>query len=146
MGNGRCSICNGDGELPVNTKAALDAAPKRYAIKIGCFREFGFETSWFLDQWKGRRDPTHTADVVRYLRGGKILVASPGLARDIYDRNVVAGTHSLRTDGDYVWPDVLAHYVERYGVELPPNFEARMENAGWTAPDVDISGLGIKEP
>jgi hypothetical protein len=51
----------------------------------------------------------------------------------------------MRTDGDFVWPDVLAYYVEKYGVELPPIFEARMASLGWSAPvDVDIVGLGIK--
>jgi len=144
MGQGRCIICSGDGQLPVGSKAAVESAPSRLAIQVGWFRELGFETAFSLDEARGKRAPDHTADVARYLRGGKILVASPGIARDIYDRSVVAGTSSLRTDGDYVWPDVLAHYVEHYGVDLPPIFEARMAAAGWTAPDVDITGLGIK--
>jgi hypothetical protein len=74
-------------------------------------------------------------------------VASPGFARDVYDAAFVAGSRSMRTDGDFVWPDVLAYYVEKYGVELPPIFEAHMAAAGWTAPadiDIDIHGLGIK--
>ncbi len=143
-GSGRCSVCQGDGELPIGAGAAADAAPTRNAIPIGWFRELGYETAFSLEQARGR-DPAHTADVARYLRGGKILVASPGLARDIYDRGVVAGTHSLRTDGDFVWPDVLAHYVEKYGVALPPVFEARMEAAGWNPPtEIDVKRLGIK--
>jgi hypothetical protein len=135
-------VCRGAGEL--ESRAAPPATPEREAIPVGWFRELGYETALSIEQWKGR-DPAHAADVARYLRGGKVLVASPGLARDIYDRAVVAGSHSMRTDGDFVWPDVLAHYVEKYGVELPPIFEARMAAAGWNAPDeVDIVGLGIK--
>lgn len=140
FGTGRCSICQGDGELPIGGLPP----PEREAIPIGWFRELGYETAFSIEQFRGR-DPAHTADVVRYLRGGKVLVASPGFARDIYDRSVVAGTHSLRTDGDYVWPDVLAHYVERHGIELPPIFEAHMAAAGWRVPsEIETKGLGIK--
>lgn len=141
-GDGLCAVCGGAGEL--ESGAASPVTAQREAIPVGWFRELGYETAFSIEQWKNR-DPEHTADVARYLRGGKILVASPGLARDIYDRAVVAGSHSMRTDGDFVWPDVLAYYVEKYGVELPPIFEARMAAAGWNAPDdVDIVGLGIK--
>lgn len=145
-GTGWCITCGGDGELPLGTKAGADKEPTRRAVRIGWFRELGHDTAWFLEHWKGRRDATHTADVARYLRAGKIMIFSPGFARDIYDRSVIAGTHSMRTDGDFVWPDVLAHYVEKYGVELPPMFEAHMAAAGWNPPqDVDIHRLGIVE-
>jgi len=145
-GNGLCAVCHGDGELEAGAGATAAALPQREAIPVGWFRELGYETAFSLEQAKGR-DRSHSADVARYLRGGKILVASPGLARDIYDRTVVAGSHSMRTDGDFVWPDVLAYYVEKYGIELPPIFEARMAAAGWNAPaEIDIHGLGIKTP
>lgn len=141
-GSGACPVCGGAGELEAGTAPPVIHA--REAVPVGWFRELGYESAFSIEQAKNR-DPAHTADVARYLRGGKILVASPGLARDIYDRARVAGSHSMRTDGDFVWPDVLAYYVETYGVALPPIFEARMASRGWTAPaDIDIVGLGIK--
>ena len=143
FGTRLCPLCHGDGELDAGAADAAAARPLREALPVGWFRELGYETAFFLEQWKGR-DPSHVA---RYLRGGKILVASPGLARDIHDRTVVAGSHSMRTDGDFVSPDVLAYYVEKYGIEMTPMFEGRMAAAGWNAPtDVDIRGLGIKRP
>ncbi len=146
FGRRLCDRCGGDGELAVGAAAAVAALPLREAIRVGWFRELGYDTAFWIEQWKGR-DPSHTVDVARYLRGGKILVASPGLARDIYDRTVVAGSRSLRTDGDFVWPDVLAYYVEKHGVKLPPMFEAHMAGAGWNPPaEIDIHRLGIKMP
>ena len=69
-------------------------------------------------------------------------MTSPGLVKDTFDGKTLAGKRSMRTDGVYAWPDALAYYVERYQVELPPEFESHMAKSEWRMPDtVDISGL-----
>lgn len=79
-----------------------------------------------------------------YLRAGKVLVMSPGLVRDPFDRTLVAGKGSIRTDGVYAWPDSLAYFVDRYLPELPIDFEEHMAKLDWTMPAaVDVKGLEI---
>lgn len=142
-GGGKCIVCNGEGQLWLGTTASVRAAHgKRFAIRVGCFRELGYDGPWTLEAARGRRSPEHLAEVIAYLRAGKILVLSPGLVRDFYDNSRVAGNRSLRTDGMFTWPDSLAYYVEHYGVELPPVFEANMAGRGYVFPrDVDVNGL-----
>lgn len=142
-GGGECIVCAGAGQLSIGSEARADAASgRRVAIRVGCFRELGYDGPWSLEYARGKRSPEHLAEVVAYLRGGKLLVMSPGTVRDVFDQGTIAGTRSLRTDGDFTWPDSLAYYVERYAVELPPIFEARMAARSWVPPaDVDLVGL-----
>jgi hypothetical protein len=41
------------------------------------------------------------------------------------------------TDGEWVWPDGLPHYVERHAVRLPDEFVAGAAARGWTVPPSD---------
>jgi hypothetical protein len=150
-GSGWCIVCGGAGQLqagataeyrPDNATPAPAASGKRVAKSVGCFRDLGYEGAPSVADVRGKRSPDHQAQVVAYLKAGRVLVMSPGLVRDAFDRSSVAGSRSIRTDGEFAWPDSLAFYVERYLVELPRDFEEHMAARLWKMPDeIDIDGL-----
>jgi hypothetical protein len=43
------------------------------------------------------------------------------------------------TDGDWLWPEGLPHYVEAHGVRLPEAFVATMEANGFEVPPLGIT-------
>jgi hypothetical protein len=64
------------------------------------------------------------AAVLAYLRGGTAIVTYPEASFCRFACGETAmGTRDL-TDGRWVWPEGLAHYVERHDVRLPPPFVA----------------------
>lgn len=78
----------------------------------------------------GGLEPAARAAVVGYLRAGKTLVTFPEASFCRFDCGETAmGTKDL-TDGRYVWPEGLAHYVERHGVRLPEAFVAHVQERG----------------
>ncbi len=147
-GTGRCIVCNGDGQLPIGARNAAGQADepvvegRRIARMVGQLRELGDETAPTLADLRGKRSPMHQAEVVAYLKAGKVLVMSPGLVRDPVDQSTLAGKRSIRTDGTYAWPDALAYLVETYRVELSAEFEQHMAALGWKVPsEIDVKGL-----
>jgi hypothetical protein len=106
---------------------------------VGFFREHNDVPDYLsLDDVRGARRPPNKAEVLAYLRAGKILAVSPGRAEDHFARGAraSAGTMSVLTDGVYKWPAYLAYYVDKYDVALPMGFERHMEHAGWRIPAV----------
>jgi hypothetical protein len=97
-----------------------------------------------LHDVRGKRGPEHKQEVVAYLRAGIAFIISPGMEEDIFDPTRFAGSGTIATDGVYAWPRTLAHYVEKYDVELPADFEAHMQRNGWKVPDnIDKSALDL---
>jgi hypothetical protein len=94
-------------------------------------------------------DPAAQRMVVAYLRSGTVVAVSAGFSvcRICRIRN---GSSEL-TDGDFVWPEGLAHYVEEHGVQLPPEVIAAAER-GPAAPvevaqaDVDTEWWAALSP
>lgn len=78
----------------------------------------------------GGLEPAARAAVLGYLRAGKALVTFPEASFCRFDCGETAmGTKDL-TDGRYVWPEGLAHYVERHDVRLPEAFVAHVQERG----------------
>lgn len=78
----------------------------------------------------GGLEPTARSAVVGYLRAGKTLVTFPEASFCRFDCGETAmGTKDL-TDGRHVWPEGLAHYVERHDVRLPEAFVAYVQERG----------------
>lgn len=75
------------------------------------------------------------AVVLAYLRAGRPLVTFPEPSFCRFGCGEVAmGTQDL-TDGRHVWPEGLAHYVERHDVRLPSTFvEVALAAGGAPAP------------
>jgi hypothetical protein len=77
-----------------------------------------------------RWDPEERAAVSGYLRAGRTLVA---YREDSFCRFACGerdmGRRDL-TDGVFVWPDGLVHYVDRHEVRLPERFLAHVLSRG----------------
>ena len=77
-------------------------------------------------------------NLIRYLKSGTIFRSSWGhswcrFACGIADNDM--GSHDL-TDGDWVWPEGLSHYVEFHDVMLPEQFIAHCRSSDWHVNEV----------
>lgn len=68
--------------------------------------------------------------VVRYLRAGKTLVRYGAAAPCRFACGVRHVGNRDLTDGTFVWPDGLAHYVLHHSVALPAHFVAHVRARG----------------
>ena len=96
------------------------------------------------DAIRPAEDPDE-ARISRYLKAGKVLMASPGIVRDVLDpEGAIIGSLSILTDGRYAWPSDLAYYVEHYHVRLADEFVRHMAAQEWRVPDqIDMSTLQL---
>lgn len=74
--------------------------------------------------------------LLAYLASGTEIFSAMGAERDaITGDEWIPGAGSLVTDGTWMWPVELRHYVERYHAELPEDFMADVRAARYpTAP------------
>ncbi|MFE0685903.1 hypothetical protein ACFW17_34580 [Streptomyces sp. NPDC058961] len=81
----------------------------------------------------------YEGDLVRYLRAGTTLVATPSAVPDVLSESAafIGGLH-LFTDGQWLWYSDLAHYVGLYHVALDPAFVEHARSNNWTVPQVSI--------
>jgi hypothetical protein len=115
---------------------------------VGYFYELGYDdhpNAPRLSEARGKRPAQHKAEVVRYLKSGKTLIYSPGIATDVFDDSATSDTPSIVTDGTYAWRKEIAYYVDRYDIELPSEFEAHMRANDWKVPEsIDIRNLKVR--
>ncbi|MEO6595420.1 MAG: hypothetical protein ABIP94_11770 [Planctomycetota bacterium] len=71
-------------------------------------------------------DPGERAAVLDYLRAGKTLVSYPTSSYCRFACGERDLGHRDLTDGTFVWPDGLSHYINRHEVRLPPRFVAHV--------------------
>ncbi len=99
----------------------------------GIFRTFP-RPQWFVQPgWHAGE----LVQIISYLRSGYNFAHCSGWSTCRFgcaegERN---GTGNF-TDGQWMWPEGLAHYVERHEVMLPEEFVQTMQANGWTVPDV----------
>jgi hypothetical protein len=77
--------------------------------------------------------------IVAYLRSGAVCLASPGLGSCRFTEcsNGYLGSCDL-TDGEWLWPQGLEHYLQVHHVCLPEEFVETMRTNGWQIPpDLD---------
>lgn len=86
---------------------------------------------WPLPQRLVRRwNANDRSLVLRYLRAGRVLVRYGATSRCRFACGVRDVGRRDLTDGTFVWPDGLAHYVQRHAVRLPPHFVAHVRARG----------------
>ncbi|HJD80682.1 hypothetical protein [Kitasatospora aureofaciens] len=87
-------------------------------------------------------EPEYGRDLVRYLRSGSALIATPSAVPDVLSPSgaVIGGLHLL-TDGQWLWYSDLAYYVEHYRVTLDPWFIEHARNNDWMVPELSDSDL-----
>jgi len=91
---------------------------------------------WFDDQAPGNLPrpqllvspwpPSERAAMRAYLRAGQTLVAYEGRSHCRFGCGERDMGCSDLTDGTFVWPEGLAHYVDRHDVRLPERFVAHV--------------------
>jgi hypothetical protein len=126
----------------------------REPIIVWLAEERRFEhRGWSEERWQA--DPARLLDeqkpsdpmLVAYLRQGKEFAAWRGLSYcrlkcGIDDREM---GHRDLTDGTWVWPEGLVHYVERHRLRLPPEFSDMVHARGGKMPKVDLPERSDRE-
>lgn len=73
------------------------------------------------------RPIAHKAEVVDYLRSGKLGAMCAGWMKDRFTGELVRGCYDHgRSDGSYKWGESLAYYLDKYNLELPADFLAHI--------------------
>ena len=114
--------------------------------RVGLFREFypdHVSLPWLRDR-TGTRRIRSEAQIVGYLRAGHMVAGIMEWSTDVLDGTPFeegSGAPSLLTDGTWLWRQDLAHYVERYHVELPDDFVLALVESGFRMPDLSPQEL-----
>lgn len=114
--------------------------------KVGFYRElsYGDENGDSLQTAVAKATLENFDRVGSYLSAGIPCVVAPGISRDILSTgHEVIGSLALLTDGEFLWPSDLNHYVGKYRVALPADFLRHMEMNDWRVPAVDLSALDV---
>jgi hypothetical protein len=77
----------------------------------------------------------HEAEIAIYLEKSPNYSALGKVVRDALDPACTIPLYpGTNTDGLYLWPLELAHYVRKYHVRLPEQFLERMKSLDWNPP------------
>ncbi|WP_438027423.1 hypothetical protein [Sorangium sp. So ce233] len=93
------------------------------------------DPAWFVDENWASSERTR---VLAYLRDGVILWVAGGHSWCRFRCGTHACGSAELSDGRFLWPEGLAHYVEGHGVRLPDEF---VERALAGTPLVDFSDM-----
>jgi hypothetical protein len=78
-------------------------------------------------------EPGDRDKIIAYLKGGLPIAHYLGYSSCRFKCGI--DEHELGSadlsDGEWVWPEGLFHYVEKHNVKLPDEFVARMRAKGW---------------
>lgn len=89
-------------------------------------------------------DPDEQRRIVGYLHGGVVLQGAAGLLDDVYDQaKPDAVPANTRTDGEWVWQDGLAYYLETYGLGPEPEFYRAIVERGYRCPEPSEAQLRL---
>ncbi len=102
---------------------------------------------WYSDTERNYRDPkmdvgdytseTDKQRLVAYLESGQLFVDYMGYAYCRLGCTLPAELGSSDfTDGVWVWPEGLSHYIESHSVVLAPEFIKHVASNNWTMPTV----------
>ncbi|MEY8041978.1 TNT domain-containing protein [Saccharopolyspora cebuensis] len=80
---------------------------------------------------------TEKQQVLDYLHDGQVLLSAPGGAEDELDpEQPPVVPKQFHTDGTWVWPLAMAHYLANHDVAPPRDFLDHIRHAGYRAPEV----------
>ncbi len=72
--------------------------------------------------------------VVSYLLNAPLVVVASGPNSKCLLCEELCGSSAYRSDGCWLWPDDLAHYVDQHNVSLPPSFLTHLEERNFQPP------------
>lgn len=97
---------------------------------IGCFSEMSvFEDNGSIYDYMCDRVDYNKKIVANYLRGNKRKAVCFKYAIDCISGKQISSGIVVRTDGEYIWCDFLAYYVENYNISLPKEFISKIYNS-----------------
>jgi len=115
--------------------------------RIGFFPELSTAPSEAVSLKDVVRDvgSSEEAKIAAYLKSGIVFIARPGIERDVLnDQHPVIGSGHLLTDGIWLWPDSLSHYVATYHLRLRDEFIDHLRARSWSVPaEIDLRSLSI---
>jgi len=114
--------------------------------RTGFFREMphGEPTDPSLAEARNPAALPHEDRVAAYLDAGHVHTPASEATRDVFDAGKSIGPPHYVTDGKFVWPGDLAHYVRTYHVRLAGPFIEHMLANGWAVPtELDIAALAL---
>jgi hypothetical protein len=85
--------------------------------------------------------------VAKYLESCPVWVASPGIVYSPIDGRI-AGSMSVKTDGEWAWQDTMAYYVREYRICPPFEFIQHIQCKNYISPsekEVDVARLDFPE-
>jgi hypothetical protein len=90
--------------------------------------------------WAGW-NPAELPGILAYLRAGQEWIRFNGWSYCRFGCGIAPSALGDRdlTDGVWVWPEGLAHYVGMHAVRLPDEFIDHMRSQGWRAPTEPIT-------
>lgn len=92
-----------------------------------------------LRSLQGEDGPDYPQSVLHYLRSARVAFWTPELVTDPLAIDRFAGEPSIHTDGVWLWPSTLAHYVSSYRIRLPEDFIQDMRAAAWDPGDYRVT-------
>lgn len=112
-------------------------------IAVGMFRELRHGRSAARSLAHTRRSVAGPDDerLATYLDSGHLYQRATEGTDDYFDDDIQLGPPHLMTDGVYVWPADLPHYVRTYHVELPRAFIIHVGANGWCVPATEVATL-----
>ncbi|MFI0979248.1 hypothetical protein ACH4SP_19885 [Streptomyces sp. NPDC021093] len=105
--------------------------------RVGFFREFTHDEATAtpsIHDAVGTHALYDEAGIVAYLESGAEIFTAMGADRDVVSGDEWVPSGSLSTDGKWLWPGELAHYVRRYHLELPADFLTDVRAAQYAPP------------
>jgi hypothetical protein len=83
--------------------------------------------------------------LLSYLSNGRIWVAVASLERCVFCDHF-AGPRTYMTDGKWLWPKFILHYVEVHDLQLPASFLEHIRMVEYTIPVAEVDRIfGLPE-
>jgi hypothetical protein len=78
------------------------------------------------------------AQVLDYLNTAHVIMGGRGFDTDLFDPNSAADVPAaFHTDGVWIWPAAVPHYLAKHGVPPEPELVAHIRANGFTPPELD---------
>ncbi|MBF6091611.1 hypothetical protein IU438_02990 [Nocardia cyriacigeorgica] len=84
---------------------------------------------------------TDSRAAVRYLRTAPVVCRASGLTDTVEPESAVPVPMTIRTDGRWVWPEAVAHYLDEYGLAPDPALTEHLRTAG--PPPLFVDGVAL---
>lgn len=110
----------------------------------GFYREMdGTEELPSIHDAVGRLEVDDKEALVQYLRDGRGVIVAPTWVVDVLDPEgeAKAGGLGFLTDGEWIWPQALSYYVDRYDVSVSEAFIGHARSNGWAVPELSVDRL-----